>query len=608
MQLLFLNESGLKYEDLLGMSPRKPAAVCELFLIGHSQCGVRWGVENMLDCVARFGWDAWTQVLQPQCTESVFWQQTVRRIAAQRQVQNLDRLRMDPVVESHWGRERASSSRDEGERPRVPPWTYATPHPALNCSFGKIFPLGFCVPEHMFLSHDSLSARHLSTIESDARLADIPLFPKVFEWFPSLPSPFPARRTGLAEAGLLLLSGKTKKKKYAASKHDEYVVRMVHHLSMFSWTHTRGGPDSMRHHEILSAGGVPYYPELRALPPERVSMLPRGVLQELVDGPLLPSLLGVAHIGAAPAVPGRNSPQKDSPFFARYDDDGSSHHSFVGKMAVAAASMLTGPDPDPHSGELFFHINFKRLGTVDWTLFDVDAYMATATKLLGYTKRHLGCRSVAAHLLKVMDAEKPRKLMYVGTPEIDYMSVMIEMGLSELRVPYVVPQLGEHHRPPGGYTGPRTGKAYADWLRNDTADFYGLGFGTSRRLDAPPVDDDPCQSLRNGEYDVWIWSHPWPKMTQRSSASLALRAVASLFTSRLGSPGAQQTAAGGGGDQYPKGGTRPQTFLCFDDVVRLVKRGDVKAAFVDGGDGPSSPGYPGLTRNGITVFAREPVC
>jgi hypothetical protein len=645
MQLLFANRSGLVLADLLGMVPRDPAAVCELFLIGHPQCRIRLGEETMLGCVARHGWREWTRVLQPQCTRSAFWQKTVRSLTSSEPPkeaggQQRSRLRMDPVVESHWGREE-----EEKERREIPPAqrTYATPHEALNCTYGKVFPLGFCVPSYM--------------LDEEEPEDDVPLFPKIFEWFPSIPSVFPPA----ADWEMPFFSAK-QKKKYPATRHDEYVMRMVHRLSLFAWTHTRGGPDCMRHHEILSAGGVPYFPDLPLLPPERVSMLPRQVLEGIVGGGggalSLPILLGVEHIGSAPPAPvvpfglwALNSSSlprsnSDGGFFVRDTDRSalalpSTAVRVLLRLASDAASALVGADSEPHGGDLFFHVNIRRLGTVNWSTFDVDAYMSTASELMRHTRRHLRCGSVAAYVLRTLDVEKPKQIMYVGSRNIDYMSVLLEVGLSELGVAYTVYRPGQHHRlrmkqknesiSVDSTAEPRSGEAYAAWLARDTTDYYGLGFGTSRRLDLPQqatsrrrqatnldamgadgqrqqqAEEGPCAALRQGRFDVWIWSHMWP----RSTVSAAMRAAVSFQWTKRASDeesSLSSTTFDDNDGDWEDDDFRVKDFLCFDEVVRQVRHGSLKAAFVDGGDAPASAGYPGLTRRGITVFSREPSC
>ena len=552
MQLVHLLEPGLRLEDLVGIAPRKPAAVCELFMIGHPQCHIAQGTETMIECIRRYGHDEWTRVLQPQCTRSAFWKSLRETTSLRGTDDSRPTLRLDPVAEAHLGRDDehpAGSSRPHRPVP-VENRSYALPHPPLQCPYGLVYPLGFCAPASLFMQ-----------LGEEVGDAVEPLFPKVFEWFPSIPSRFPPHRGSST-------------KKYLASRSDEYVMRMVQRLSMFAWTHMRGGPDCLRHHEILAAGAVPYFPDLLLLPKERVSMLPRSDLEAVFDLP------GVRHIGVAAhpfpqftangSLIGHRSPLQgiaddvpwSSPYFYRADDMSSMWHE------------LRFWDVDPHL-HLFLHMNFKRLGDVDWSSFDVDQYERLSSKLLRFTKKHLGCHAVAATVLKVLQKEMPSHVMYIGPEKVDYQSVLLEMGLAELGVRYSVHKPGQHHRRPlrkeMGERRPTSGEEYLRWLAGDHETYYGHGFGTSRRIPLPHVislEEELCSSLRRGEFDVWIYSHPWPR---RSGDGLT-------------------------------------SFVCFDDVVRLAKAGRIAAAFVDGGDGPSSSGFPGLAASGLTIFAREASC
>ncbi|CUG93372.1 membrane-associated protein, putative [Bodo saltans] len=282
----------LEAHMVMGSAVRAPDALCELMVLGHPLCDyfltdpeqhpVRHPEGAMVECIeANGGLEAWDAVVQTQCTQSTFWRGLVAKAKADgavwgRNRSAIDALKatlMDPVMRVHVG-PMPTRYVPVSER------TYSPVAPPLVCA-PPDFETSDCVAE--WLEKKKLrppfdGPRAASRAAPGGRV-------KVFDWFPVTPGYYPFFKPQYFR--------KFKKRpRYAAMAKDEYVTSIIQRLSYFAWTHGRGGPDCMRHYEILAAGGVPYFPDIGVYPPWVLSHLPKALLKRVHR------LRGVSHIGS----------------------------------------------------------------------------------------------------------------------------------------------------------------------------------------------------------------------------------------------------------------------------------------------------------------------
>jgi hypothetical protein len=232
-----------------------------------------------------------------------------------------------------------------------PPRLCKHPNRGITC---KQFPFGFSVPRRNYKRAVSRT--------------------KYFDWMPQMPKRFPA--TG----------------NYITPPEDEDMFRELYASSFFAWTHRRGGWECLRHYDILTAGAIPYFPDLDRMPRNQMAHLPKALLQEARD---LPGL-GTVRQNA------------NSRFFHQYDHQG--------------------------------RVNMNQPGVIESDQFDLERYFNLAERILNYTRRHSSAEAMMSYLLKNIEYETPRRVLVIGRygRSYDYMDLSIISGLSGLRIPTTV--------------------------------------------------------------------------------------------------------------------------------------------------------------------------
>ncbi|CUG88955.1 membrane-associated protein, putative [Bodo saltans] len=629
VQLMFLNAS-VSIADLSGMTPNNAAALCELFLLGHPKCNMVTGNETMVDCILRYGVDAWTTALQPQCTRSSFWKafttelrrreqnKPVASLNMSRRLQIVQRL-FDPVMKAHllsvtrrlsFTREQQQQQPRDVKQPEINESgnshnadvddkeatkgdrrsnsrRESTPFPPpLQCSYGPVYPIGFCIPD------DELSWWNPSTAAVPAEHDDGPPSPtsydasvsarkgaprrfKLWDWYPVLPSYVPYHETKKIQKKL------GKRPRFVSGAEDEYLHSLLYRFSRFAWTHARMGVDCQRHYDIIGGGAVPVFPDLRALPARTaVPHLPRTLLADEVFR--LPGILdSVPDIGLAEG-------RVNSEYYYR---------TFAKQM------------------------NFKKLGVVNHTSFDPAAYEHLSDKLLSYAHRFLTCGSVVQYAMHVMlrnvsapisskDTPPPR-ILFIGHPTIDYMTVAVERGLYELGLDYfVVLPLGEHHQDEFHDTHHqdtnsrsdevRSGEAYDAWRqRRQLTEMYGRNYHVGRRVPPPPVERRIQPSAL---CSTSLPTTGYKSMNTNLNTTLpgALRRFDIVLISQPLKTFTVPTGTSGG-----VGGV---SLLCEDELAALVAEGVLQVAVLDGGDAAAVLLYRRFARHRFHIFSREAAC
>ena len=181
----------------------------------------------------------------------------------------------------NYGRRRGKEGLDDGVAddflldvppPFVPPaHRFPSPHDAPPLVCGAGIGGGFGVSPHQQQQQQRQFPR-LYPISFGTPLANMQqrLFPKLFDFHPVPLDGGPAdgadRTVGL---------------------HDEDLMQSLAALSYYCPTHSRGGWDCGRHYEWLSAGCVPYFVDVLAMPPSVLPQLPKQLLRDVVLQPAM---------------------------------------------------------------------------------------------------------------------------------------------------------------------------------------------------------------------------------------------------------------------------------------------------------------------------------
>lgn len=546
--------------DLKGLRPIDAAATCELMIIGVEACDHH--VSTYLDCVLLYGTDVWDVVLQPQCGESGFWQTLTASLHKQF---------------PHTSRKGVQSSLSLSEKKEqlldfvVRAATWQAP-PALDSAWGNVTQSPYAQPLQCTVRQVLFAPKHImisegTRVSEGVNATDRVVYPlsygvtqqyfvskvsrrKLFDWFPILPALKPLTSTPILPAGV------SYRHAYSLGIEDEYLNALLLRFSKFAWTHIRGGPDSMRHYEILSQGTVPFFVDLEACQDKPcLSHLPHDLLLEARRLP------GVDHI---PTVNDSFSRVRSEYFYRVSQEDA---------KAVGRANMFTSV------------VNFVAVGDVKKATFDQRRYLDLADQLLQRAKATLSCASVVKSLLVRSGfdrlSELPQSILFISFPHTDYITYTIECGLAELGLNYTVnyrfgtayvdqdnDMMRPIHRDAAASLNTVTGRRFIDSvLKRRTTKNYGNGFATAQKINEPPnptptSQEELCAAVRRGHFDLYIVS----------------------WKSR-----------------------RFLTDSCFDDAVQTL--GSNRVVIVDGEDIEYLPNFTAYTKEvGVKVFSREARC
>jgi hypothetical protein len=233
---------------------------------------------------------------------------------------------------------------------------------------------------------------------------------KLFDFVPYNPGKFPPWQFPPAEG----------ESRYKMGAQDEFITSVLHKHSYFGFTHKRGGWDCMRHVEQMAHGIVPYMADIHLCGEYCLAALPKDLLHEALELP------GVSYLGS---IGGSTSVNRE----------------FI--------------DPTPR---FHMHLNYVKIGKIDWNVFNTTKYFDLADRMLDYTQKYLSTRSLMAYVLNAVGYEEPDHVLVVVRGTLDYLEVMVEQGIAELGIRYTV-------------TKPRTAyhqaQASANGSRSTTAEF-----------------------------------------------------------------------------------------------------------------------------------------
>lgn len=346
--------------------PRNQRLMCEIALLHSRHC---FGNETAAQCVFRVGAARLEQVLPIRCSNSSYFKLLLLSSAAA-PASSSSSSSAAPLPLLSGG-----AIPDSQRRPPPPPGSsgaeYMPPYiPPQNRTYAHIF-------HKRRYSRVATAAgcafvyRYTMSVPEEHIVASVPRG-KVLEFFP-LPLRF--------RAGFPV---------YSLGVHDEAVNFELSSRSFFAWTHRRGGWTSQRTVDLLAAGTVPLFINLDGCPGALSHCFP-GLPTDLMREALY--MRGVTHMWLPPKW-----------------------HDVIGTPAERR-NLPSAPDLfDPafhHVGSPV--INVKRLGAIDWRVFNVSQYWRIADELLRFTRRHLSTKAMAAYVLKVLGFEDvpPSSGMYV---------------------------------------------------------------------------------------------------------------------------------------------------------------------------------------------------
>lgn len=503
---IFVNSSITPW-SLVGPNPLNPAAVCELFMASTKMCNIIERKNNMFDCICRFGVSIWTAVLQPQCTKSEFWNKLFHDFGGTRNTSLFHDSAGNLLnEEDFYDPVLRSHAMRSG--------SYESER-QLRLSRARSY-----AQFHYPLNCSFGQVRPIGFCAPEFAFVDrVPLsHERVWDWFPVLPSFVPYHEVRKIQK---VLGVRPRLPLVAA---DELLSWMMYRLSLFGWTHARAGPDCLRHYEHFAAGAIPLFPDLYQLDPWRMSHVPKTMLRQAFR------LQGLEGIGEAPP--------------------------FGTKVSTEYYYRTNAKQ-----------INFKRLGVVDRNTFNASAYDSLASEIFGFTKAHVACHAVAAYLLRSLEKESPRSLLFFNKEYIDYQSNSIEQGLYELGVNYTVAKKSQQHQTfRRSNFSVSVGEEYDAWRRAQSLDeYYGRGYFVSRRVPPPPFREPSslCERVLEGEFDVIIYS-----VTELPTADIP----------------------------------------CKMQAAQVAASNKARVAVVDGSDVPQRHLYADFVQHKFVVFSREAAC
>ncbi|GBF98952.1 hypothetical protein Rsub_12598 [Raphidocelis subcapitata] len=347
---------------------------------------------------------------------------------------------------------------------------------ACDCGGGARFrahPISFSVPEELFRAIVPAKSQNFSTV------------------VPGLQSTYKFRADG------------SKPPREVLAAEAGYYADMAR--SLFAVTYKKGGWDCLRHPEIVAAGALPLFTDIKGLPPGTMAAHPTEVYALLNEWPGLE----VRGLPGTPPGAGATPP---------------------GGYFSGQPSSLLKEDVDR------------------------EMYQLVALALLSLGHATISTRAMAAWLAGTVGIKPDDAVLYVtdDEPGADYQSDTLLHGLRA-----VVPGVVDWPRRPGMYVGPGTFTEAE--LASDLLGEYGQGFGYAHRLPEPyGIDRTRIEErIASGAFDYAIVSMTHdPRTTWRRLMPAICAAL----------PRGRVVFVNGGDLPGPGCGLLPQLAACSDWV------------------------------------------
>lgn len=433
-------------------------AVCDLVMWKQGNCRMDEG-ETVQGCLQRLGARRLEKVTPARCRESPGFQKALRDEEA--------RLGPLPQEDTSWHelhrtpqyRQQVIPAYFKG-RPYVPPQhrpnhSYRVGPRVCNMSNS---PKPGCKvhPIGFHLPRDQLVRR----VQRRKLFDFLPFIPRVFPVSPVVP--------------------------YTLGLNDEFLSNIIHEHSYFAFTHRRGGWDCLRHLEIMFSGCVPYFPDLVACGKFCMPHMPIALLKQVS---LLP---GLSHVGHLPTI---------------------DTEEYETEFLLLSRTMKTISTTEPKKV-----MNFKTVGTIDWSVFDEQQYFDLAEELRDYTEKYLTTQSLATYMLETIGYLEPKNILIVSGHLYRYLIQSIVHGFYDLGINFTVYPQEDATLQQQEYWNSDLNRSVPlseeelEARRGTFAFWQGLLYGYGMRVtmtEKPPLDPEELRTkIEGGAFDlvIYVWT------------------------------------------------------------------------------------------------------
>lgn len=189
--------------------------------------------------------------------------------------------------------------------------------------------------------------------------------------------------------------------------NDEDFNQALGQLSYYCLTHARGGWDCGRHHEILSAGCVPYFLDVHAMPPHILSHFPTSIFRDVVSQPAMKK---VGHITGAKG-------DNFGPLTNNADGLFSMGHSHHGRSQV------------------MFPYDYDNVVSFDHDLHNETHYWSIARRMLKFSQKFATSEAMVSYILNTMGiAETTKSILFLSRGTWDNMGLTFLTGANGLGI------------------------------------------------------------------------------------------------------------------------------------------------------------------------------
>jgi hypothetical protein len=252
--------------------------------------------------------------------------------------------------------------------------------------------------------------------------------------------------------------------------NEEHIMQFELKLSFYGLTSRRWGWDCLRHYELLGLGVVPFFVDLPLAPLYSMAGLPRNELLSVLQRP------EVKHVGF---VSPSTSPT-EGPYF-----------------------IFKGTNAQPGGANVEF---IPRNPEVIFSAMDRSNYSALQQQLLGYARKYLTTRAIAASLLERIGHRNATKVLHIcGHNRLEFLQMSLLHGLVDLGIDVTSFPIIQGH-----YQRPRKEVRTIDTMKNLRDRWlvaHGNGFAWGFRVPSPRTTVERLhERIAKREFDVVAFS------------------------------------------------------------------------------------------------------
>jgi hypothetical protein len=459
--------------------------VCSLMITATQNCNPLQ--HSLVECVDLIGKENFEMILGERCLNSDFWKNQLPRFLEQKYSSSKDsssspsssssttswkKLRRGVIIESTTIKKSDAANAfpfvppSQRHPSQFPPPRICTSPQSNGC---KHFPFGFAIPRTAYERGDNN--------ENDGGGRGGVTRAKSFAWMPISPGG---------------------KRGYSVSIHEEDLFHELFKRSLFAWSHRRSGWECMRFHEEISAGALPFFYDLEKCPKNTLGHYPKELLLEARK------LAGVSHI--------LQNPDK----FTEPHPTERRIRNFIRNGEIERSSSSNDASLDSSSRLI--------------PIFNMTRYFELADAIFAFAKKYMTTRSLVAYLLKSMEAEHARNVVFFSRNRNDYTENSVLHGLGDLGINVTIVSSQQNYdfyymTETDDGTFPR--KSRDAWLKKYQGSTYGAAFGFSgkymasrlhrpwrdlvaaggggKRSTSSSLSEQLMKEIQEKKYDAGIW-------------------------------------------------------------------------------------------------------